>query len=94
MHVELDIFSGRRNPCWDLHAAQADEFLKLLRQLRAAETVEPVPDGLGYRGIIVRPSRDEFPDLEEIVVCPRRDNPARRRDPPNDLRRSCRSSGG
>ncbi|MEW6352164.1 MAG: hypothetical protein AB1646_24185 [Thermodesulfobacteriota bacterium] len=69
MQVELDIFSGRRNPSWDLHPGQADEFLRLLRQLPATETVEPIPDGLGYRGMIVRPSRDEKRDLDEIVVC-------------------------
>jgi hypothetical protein len=52
MRVEIDIYSGRPNPSWDLTTQEAGEFharlLALPRSLAAA-----MPDGLGYRGLRV-----------------------------------------
>ena len=53
LQVELDAFSGRPNPRWDLTQTQAAEFLARLRKLQQAQSSFPRSDGLGYRGFIV-----------------------------------------
>ena len=53
MIVELDIFSGRPNPTWDLSKDQADEFASRLTDLPPCDRV-PTVGGLGYRGFEVR----------------------------------------
>jgi hypothetical protein len=53
MRIELDIFSGRPNPHWDLTAQEAAEFTRLLADLEARDDVLAPPDGLGYRGFRV-----------------------------------------
>ncbi len=50
--VELDIFSGRPNPCWTMTAAEALAFTDRLDGLPPAEPC-PLFAGLGYRGLIV-----------------------------------------
>jgi hypothetical protein len=50
MHVELDIFSGRPNPAWNLTAAQATELFQLIASLPLDERDHPAAPGLGYRG--------------------------------------------
>jgi len=67
IEVELNIFSGRRNPIWKLTPPQDVVFLNKLTQLRA----QPATDDqaavkapiLGYRGFEVRAVDDErLPD--------------------------------
>jgi hypothetical protein len=55
MRVELDIFSGRPNPAWELTEAESAEFLRRFRALPGAPAGQAVPDEgkLGYRGLIV-----------------------------------------
>jgi hypothetical protein len=53
LQIELDAFSGRPNPRWELTGTQAAEFLTLLRALRPAHGSHSMADGLGYRGFIV-----------------------------------------
>lgn len=50
--VELDIFSGRPNPAWQLSREETDQLLTLLGKLPAAEARRP-SDDLGYRGFVV-----------------------------------------
>lgn len=52
MRVELDIFSGRPNPSWEL---SVDEAAELSRRLAALIKTETRPDegGLGYRGFVI-----------------------------------------
>lgn len=52
--VELDIFSGRPNPRWELSARQAEEFVGLVRHLVEIPSVPDRPSLLGYRGLWVR----------------------------------------
>jgi hypothetical protein len=67
IEVELNIFSGRRNPIWKLTPAQEDVFLSKLTKSRAqpatndqAAVKAPI---LGYRGFEVRAADDErLPD--------------------------------
>ena len=53
MHVELDIFSGRPNPGWEVAGPQREEFLEALRSLPESTARPPLNDGLGYRGFVV-----------------------------------------
>ena len=52
--IELDVFSGRPNPSWELTASESGELLKQLSPLPEADkTQAPFYDGLGYRGFII-----------------------------------------
>jgi hypothetical protein len=51
MLVELDLFSGRPNPCWRLDERDHREFLKLQGRLSPTPAaLDPPP--LGYRGFV------------------------------------------
>lgn len=52
MLVELDIFSGRPNPRWELDEPVARTVTEFHRQLRPVADVPPGPPGLGYRGFV------------------------------------------
>ena len=52
MLVELDIFSGRPNPRWELDPRATGELRRLLRRLARSTATPPEPPGLGYRGFI------------------------------------------
>jgi hypothetical protein len=67
MRVEIDIFSGRRNPQWSLSTEQSAAFLHLLRDLPKKPADGRRHDGLGYRGFRLSPDR-ESDDAGEIVV--------------------------
>jgi hypothetical protein len=68
LEVEVDVYSGRPNPRWELSSQQAEELLKKLRSLPARESAASLSDGLGYRGLIV--SGDELMQAgdTEIVI--------------------------
>jgi hypothetical protein len=53
--VEVDVFSGRPNPTWQLSAGEARTLLQMLDGTRSGDSREPcaVP-GLGYRGLNVK----------------------------------------
>jgi hypothetical protein len=53
MMVELDVFSGRPNPSWQLSAEQVDELLGAFQGLLAVDQVPPEND-LGYRGFVLQ----------------------------------------
>lgn len=77
IEVELDIFSGRRNPTWVLEREQEAEFLTLLKiiQSRPAESAQTAPKAppLGYRGFNIRSAgHQELPELLKVyggAVC-------------------------
>lgn len=48
--VELDIFSGRPNPRWELSLPDVRSLRSLQRFLRPASSAPFEPPGLGYRG--------------------------------------------
>jgi len=52
MRVELDVFSGRPNPSWELSAEEAGELARRLEDLRPVDRA-PAEPGLGYRGFVV-----------------------------------------
>ena len=53
IEVELDIFSGRPNPTWQLSDADAKELAAHLLELSREAPVEH-SSGLGFRGFILR----------------------------------------
>lgn len=48
--IELDVFSGRPNPSWQLDVQARKELVSLLNALPPAQTPAPEVPGLGYRG--------------------------------------------
>ncbi len=63
MQVEIDLFSGRPNPVWDLTAAEVPALRARLEALPAAAPAT-LPDRLGYRGLRAGPLEVE-PGVEE-----------------------------
>src|SRR6185503_3298804 len=55
MDLVLSMFSGRPDPSVRLSAAKADEILQAAGLLPITSD-EPLPDGLGYRGFVLRPA--------------------------------------
>jgi hypothetical protein len=52
--VELDVFSGRPNPSWELSPSESGELFKQLSPLPEADTNKSAFfDGLGYRGFVI-----------------------------------------
>jgi hypothetical protein len=62
--IELDVFSGRPNPTWDLTRDQAAELARLHATLSQASSANVIPDGLGYRGFKLH----GFRSFEELIV--------------------------
>ena len=62
--VELDAFSGRANPAWKLTRDEENRLAEMVANLPARKKAAELPSGLGYRGIIIRDSKD----FNEIVV--------------------------
>ena len=52
MLVELDVFSGRPNPRWELDEAASREVRRRASTLVPATVPAPEPPGLGYRGFV------------------------------------------
>ena len=53
VHVEVDIYSGRENPAWDLTEVDAAHFLTHLAALPPSPQLAASIEGLGYRGLHV-----------------------------------------
>ena len=60
MLVELDAFSGRPNPRWQLSESEAAELARLIADLQPAPGTSSLrPPGLGYRGFRLQGSSGE-----------------------------------
>lgn len=52
--VQMDVFSGRPNPSWELSPSESGELLKQLSLLPEVDTNAAVfNDNLGYRGFVI-----------------------------------------
>ncbi len=51
--VEVDVFSGRPNPSWELTTEESDELGKLIDSLPTADVINLPEGGLGFRGFII-----------------------------------------
>ena len=52
MLVELDVFSGRPNPRWELDEPSLRQLRQLEGRLTTSREAAPEPPGLGYRGFV------------------------------------------
>ena len=52
VRVELDVFSGRPNPHWELPQSEASEIAEKLASLPQVDVQVHIP-GLGYRGFLL-----------------------------------------
>lgn len=68
MQVEVDMFSGRPNPHWELTVQESQEFTQRFQSLSTDKGEGTVNEGLGYRGLIVRESGEEVEGDREIVI--------------------------
>ena len=66
MEVELDAFSGRPNPRWELTGTRAAEFLARLHALHPTRVDRSGSEGLGYRGVVVRTTAEAANDFGEV----------------------------
>ena len=68
MRVELDVFSGRPNPSWELTGKQPTEFLTLLGSLEPVGSAPTASEGLGYRGFLVTAQGETMSGFDRIRV--------------------------
>ena len=69
LEVELDTFSGRPNPRWELTGAQAKEFITRLLALPPTQASRPGGEGLGYRGFTVKARGESMDGFDEVRLC-------------------------
>ena len=70
MLVELDIFSGRPNPRWELDEQSRDELERLQAGLDPANERPAEPPGLGYRGFSYSVASGHCRAFHGHVQCP------------------------
>jgi hypothetical protein len=68
LKIELDAFSGRPNPVWELGEQQTAEFLTRLRSLAAKQGSYSLNEGLGYRGFIVAAQNGRLDGYDGVRV--------------------------
>lgn len=71
MQVELDAFSGRPNPRWELAGPEVSELTKQLRELKPSQGRANTFEGLGYRGFVIRTDSEEIRVYRGVVVIER-----------------------
>jgi hypothetical protein len=61
VRIEVDVFSGRENPSWELSEKNARELVSLLREKNERLNGSPSPESLGFRGfrIVVKENEHE-----------------------------------
>src|SRR4029450_7496868 len=69
--VELDVFSGRPNPRWELDEQRSQELRQLERRLIPARQTAPEPPGLGYRGFVYSDGSGQVRAYRGYVKTPR-----------------------
>jgi hypothetical protein len=87
MQVEVDVFSGRPNPAWNLSDQEASQFQAKFKSLATSESQKPLYDGLGYRGfkVIGFQDYDRMTIWNGHVEARRGDKTLRWRDPEKSL---------
>jgi hypothetical protein len=66
LHVEIDVYSGRPNPSFDLTTREVAELAKLLQNLPATGAGAPELH-LGYRGFVITSEASIAPGLPSQV---------------------------
>jgi hypothetical protein len=66
--IEMDVFSGRPNPSWELSPSESGELLKELSPLPEADKNKAeFYDGLGYRGFIISVPDELKPSSRPLI---------------------------
>ena len=68
--IELDAFSGRPNPRWELDYADSNTLRALIAGLPASSEAPAESAGLGYRGFICIDAGERFRAFKGRVVKP------------------------
>lgn len=68
LQIELEVYSGRPNPVWNLDPKETAIFLSQLEKLARAADVTTTPERLGYRGFIIKSVGGFSHDWEELSV--------------------------
>lgn len=68
MQVEVDMFSGRPNPHWELTVPESQDFAQRFKSLSIHKGEGAINEGLGYRGLIVRERAEEVEGDRQIVI--------------------------
>jgi hypothetical protein len=68
MKIELDIFSGRENPFWNLSRNESETFMEKFSSLSETKENASFAGGLGYRGIIITGEPIKDKRLEVIRI--------------------------
>ena len=69
MIVELDIFSGLRNPSWELSTDQTFEFIEKISQNKIIQNLsENSKPDLGYRGFIIEEKPNDSQKTRKFTV--------------------------
>jgi hypothetical protein len=71
MLVELDVFSGRPNPRWELDEHRSQELRQMEMRLAPASETAPEPPGLGYRGFVYSDARGQVRAYRGYLKTPR-----------------------
>ena len=67
MRVELDIFSGRPNPSWELSADEVAELTRRVATLSPCDEA-PVEVGLGFRGFVISTASEDAESPAQMRV--------------------------
>jgi hypothetical protein len=68
LKIELDIFSGRENPFWNLSLNESEIFMEKLAALPETKDNASFGGGLGYRGIIITGRSIKDKGFDEIRI--------------------------
>lgn len=71
MLVELDVFSGRPNPRWELDSTSSESLRQLLSQLQPSRQTHLTGPALGYRGFKCSDAEEQVHACRGLVQTPR-----------------------
>jgi hypothetical protein len=71
MLVELDVFSGRPNPRWELDEQSSQQLRQLEARLTSTSQTAVEPPGLGYRGFVHSDGGGQVRAYRGLVRTPR-----------------------
>jgi hypothetical protein len=67
MNVEVDLYSGRPNPCFHLKPAEVAELMRWLATLPPSSDRAMLRERLGYRGLRIHAGATDSPVVEMVV---------------------------
>ncbi len=87
------VFSGRRDPVWEVKPVLAARLQKIWRSLKPSEVDESPSPSLGYRGCFLKgPRGQQWVAFAGVVTLRSARHPASRRDPAKKFERTLLAS--